>query len=66
MDPNIIIDELGGTNATARICEIKPPSVSEWRKNGIPKPWLRVLRAEHPEVFARLESEDGARQKEAA
>ena len=32
MDNNKIIDALGGTTAVARLCEIKPPSVAEWRK----------------------------------
>lgn len=50
-----VIDRIGGTGEVARICEIKPPSVSEWRKAGIPKPWLKFLRMARPEVFAALE-----------
>lgn len=36
MDINIteVIEGLGGTSAVARICNVKPPSVSEWRRNG--------------------------------
>lgn len=48
---NTIIDRLGGTSATARLCEVQPPSVSEWRKTGIPKAQLRFLRLARPEVF---------------
>lgn len=55
LNPNIIIDRLGGTSETARLCEVKPPSVSEWRKTGIPKAQLKFLRLARPEVF-----EDGA------
>lgn len=50
-DPNTIIDRLGGTSETARLCEVQPASVSEWRTNGIPKARLMYLRAAKPEVF---------------
>ncbi|WP_412021517.1 hypothetical protein [Burkholderia cepacia] len=52
IDPNVVIDRLGGTSAVARICEIKPPSVHEWRTKGIPKPRLQFLRLAYPEAFA--------------
>jgi hypothetical protein len=48
---NMIIDRLGGTSETARLCEVKPPSVSEWRRTGIPKAQLRFLRLARPDVF---------------
>jgi hypothetical protein len=48
---NTIIDRLGGTSETARLCEVKPPSVSEWRKNGIPRAQLKFLRLKRPDVF---------------
>ncbi|HDR9052651.1 TPA: hypothetical protein QDB02_000333 [Burkholderia vietnamiensis] len=51
IDPNVVIDRLGGTSAVARIFEIKPPSVHEWRRNGIPKARLQFLRLAHPRVF---------------
>lgn len=50
-NPNLIIDRLGGTSETARICEVKPPSVSEWRKAGIPKAQLKFLKLARPDVF---------------
>ena len=50
-NPNHIIDALGGTSETARICEVKPPSVSEWRKTGIPKAQLKFLKLARPDVF---------------
>jgi hypothetical protein len=46
-----IIDALGGTSETARLCEVEPPSVSEWRRTGIPKPRLMFLKLARPEVF---------------
>jgi hypothetical protein len=50
-DPNKIIDALGGTNAVARLCEIAPGSVSDWRKTGIPKARLMFLKLARPGVF---------------
>jgi hypothetical protein len=52
MDANQIIDALGGTAEVARLCNVKSPSVSEWRTNGIPPARLQYLRLLRPEVFA--------------
>ena len=41
-DPEII-QLLGGVNAVARMLDIKPPSVSDWLKDGIPEGRLRDL-----------------------
>lgn len=51
MNANQIIDALGGTSEVARICHVKPPSVSEWRENGIPAARLMYLRLLRPDVF---------------
>ncbi len=51
MDDSEIIDKLGGTSAVAEICKIKPPSVSEWRKNGIPDARRQFLELLRPDVF---------------
>jgi hypothetical protein len=54
MDQHIdskIIDALGGTAEVARICKIKPPSVSEWRREGIPNARRQYLALLRPEVF---------------
>lgn len=59
MDANKIIDELGGTVAVADLCEVKPPSVSEWRHTGIPKARMQFLRAVRPDLFVK-QSEDSA------
>lgn len=55
MNANEIIDALGGTFRVAEMCEVRPPSVSDWRKNGIPRARLMFLRLARPEVFAELE-----------
>jgi hypothetical protein len=46
-----IIDALGGTGAVADLCDVRPASVSEWRKAGIPKARRMYLKAIRPEVF---------------
>jgi hypothetical protein len=51
VDPNTIIDRLGGPTKVAELCEIKVPSVCEWRHNGIPKARLMYLRLARPDVF---------------
>lgn len=56
MTPNEIIDALGGTFRVAELCEVKPPSVSDWRKHGIPRARLMFLRIAKPEVFADLDA----------
>ena len=47
LDPALserVIDALGGTSSLARICGITPSSVSEWRSEGITRPWMLYLR----------------------
>lgn len=51
MDANQIIDALGGTFAVAGLCNVRPPSVSEWRRNGIPSARLQFLKLARPDVF---------------
>lgn len=49
-----IIDELGGTVAVAKMCDIEPSAVSQWRtsKRGIPKPWLKYFKTKFKKVFS--------------
>lgn len=51
MDANTIIDAMGGTNEVARLCDLTPGAVSQWRDNGIPKPWLKFFEVVRPDVF---------------
>lgn len=46
-----IIDALGGTTRCAQIFDIKPASVSEWRRGGIPKARLHSIRLMRPDLF---------------
>ena len=57
MNPSEIIDALGGTFRVAELCEVRPPSVSDWRKQGIPKARLMFLRIARPEVFQVLDGQ---------
>lgn len=45
-----IIDALGGTAATARMCRVRAPSVSGWRHRGIPLARWMYLHAVRPDV----------------
>ncbi len=45
MSASEIIDVLGGTNSVAAMLGIRPPSVSEWKKAGIPEDKLIRLGA---------------------
>lgn len=50
------IDILGGTTAAARLLNIKPPSVHEWRQKGIPDGRM-------PEIAPLVEAASGGRWK---
>ncbi len=49
---SLLIDQLGGTVATATLAEVTPAAVSQWRRTGIPKARLMFLRLARPEIFA--------------
>ena len=57
MDTNKIIEKLGGTAETARICDVSMAAVSQWRINGIPKTQLKFLQLAKPKVFKELQKE---------
>lgn len=45
------IDQLGGTAAVARMFNIAQPSVTKWRKEGIPDARLMYLKLARPDLF---------------
>jgi len=53
MNPSDLIDKLGGTKAVADLCQVRQPSVSQWRMRGIPKARLLFLQLARPEAFPR-------------
>lgn len=64
-----IIDRLGGTAAVARMCNVKQPSVSEWRTKGIPPARRQYLELLHPAAFqaeAANEDDNPSRCRQAA
>ena len=38
-----VIDALGGTAEVARICKVRMPSVSDWKRDGIPSARVMFL-----------------------
>lgn len=50
-DANKIIAALGGTSEVAKMFEIAPASVSDWRKHGIPKARLMYIKLIRPDLF---------------
>jgi len=66
MTPNEIIDALGGTAEVARLCQVKAPSVSQWRESGIPAARLMYLKVIRPDVFAGAGKSDRRETKAAA
>jgi hypothetical protein len=51
MDPKLIIKRLGGTAEVARLFNIKAPSVSEWKRKGIPPARLQFIALARPDVL---------------
>jgi hypothetical protein len=66
MTDSEIIERLGGTFAVARLCKVKSPSVSEWKKNGIPQARRQYLELLRPDVFATPVAGGEKRDAEAA
>jgi len=52
-----IIDAFGGTTKVAALCEISPPAVSQWRKKGIPKAWMKYFKRAKPSLFKKPKAE---------
>lgn len=48
MNADLAIDQLGGTDAVALLCQVTPAAVSQWRRNGLPKSRVMFLKALHP------------------
>lgn len=51
INANEVIDKLDGTGAVAKLCEVSPGAVSQWRKDGIPPARLMYLKLARPDVF---------------
>jgi DNA-binding transcriptional regulator YdaS (Cro superfamily) len=67
MDSKQIIDALGGPSAVAKLCDVKPQSVSQWfgstedgRIRKIPRSRLMYLKVIRPKVFKELQAQTEA------
>lgn len=50
-----VIDALGGTAEVARICNVRMPSVSDWKRDGIPSARMMFLRAVHSDALKGID-----------
>lgn len=46
-----VVERLGDTAEVARMFEVKMPSVSDWKKFGIPKARMMFIKAVRPDVL---------------
>ncbi len=51
IEANRIIDSMGGTTSVAKLFGIRPASVSDWRKDGVPDARLFSIRLLRPDLF---------------
>lgn len=58
-----VIDALGGTAAVARLFEIAMPSVSDWKKDGIPPARMMFLRLARKKALARIDLDAATAEK---
>jgi DNA-binding transcriptional regulator YdaS (Cro superfamily) len=51
MTDSELIDALGGPSAVAKLLEVTPQAVSQWREKGIPRARKMYLRLVRPDLF---------------
>ena len=51
MSDSDLIDKLGGPSAVAKLLEVTPQAVSQWRDKGIPRARMMYLRLIRPDLF---------------
>jgi hypothetical protein len=56
-EANRVIDALGGTAKVARLCEVNTQAVSQWRRNGLPRPWRKYFELLRPDLFVQAAAE---------
>ena len=50
-----VIDVLGGTAEVARLFDVRMPSVSDWKRDGIPHARMMLLRETHKAQLADID-----------
>lgn len=58
-----IIDRLGGTAKVSRIFGLSMPSVSDWKRDGIPQARVMFLRAAHKKQLSGADFEAATARK---
>jgi len=61
-----LIEKAGGTAVIARLCRVTLPSVSEWKRKGIPDARRQFLELAMPHVFGRGTSTQPTTRQDAA
>ena len=56
-DTSALIDALGGNKKLAKTCDISEQAVSQWRKKGIPDPWMKFFKVKWPKVIKQFKGE---------
>lgn len=56
-----IIDRLGGTASVSRLFDVRMPSVSNWKKDGIPRARMMYLEAVLPEAVNGIDTRAATR-----
>jgi hypothetical protein len=51
-----LIDDLGGTTEAAKFFKVSAPSISEWRRTGLPKARMMYLQLARPDLFKKNKS----------
>lgn len=51
MNDSDLIDKLGGPTVVAKLLEVTPQAVSQWRDKGIPRARMMYLRLVRPDLF---------------
>lgn len=59
-----IIDRLGGTAKVSRIFGLSMPSVSDWKRDGIPHARVMFLRAAHRKTLAGIDLDAATARKQ--
>ena len=54
---SLLIDMLGGTAVVSRIFNVKMPTVSYWRKNGIPEARMMYLEIRYKNIIRKFREE---------
>ena len=58
-----IIEALGDTAEVARLFDVRMPSVSAWKKTGIPKARMMYLKVAHASALAGVDVEGATAQE---